>query len=104
IVGDGAFMYTVQSLWTAQAYNLPSKFLVIKNNAYNILRSYSKAYGYGIEDRSYLKFDLDIVKIAESLGVKARKYENDDDFEWLKSDREPKVLVYQEESNIPNLF
>ncbi len=104
IIGDGAFMYTVQSLWTASNYGLPAKFLVLKNNAYNILRSYSKAYGYGIEDESYLKFDLDVVKISESFGIHARKYSSDDDLLWLRDGNEPKVLVYEEESTIPEMF
>ncbi|BAB59940.1 benzoylformate decarboxylase [Thermoplasma volcanium GSS1] len=104
IIGDGAFMYTVQSLWTASRYGMPSKFVVLRNNAYNILRSYSKAFGYGIEDADFLKLEYDPVKVSEGLGVEARVYASIDDIKWLKEEKKAKVLVIDTDQRIPEMF
>jgi benzoylformate decarboxylase len=41
IVGDGAANYVIQSIWTATQHNLPILFIVVRNGAYNILKSFA---------------------------------------------------------------
>lgn len=41
IVGDGAAQYVIQSFWSAAQHKLPIFFVVLKNQAYNILKSFS---------------------------------------------------------------
>ncbi len=104
IIGDGAFMYTPQSLWTAYRYGIPAKFIVIRNNGYNILRSYSRTFGYGIENADYLRFNFRIEKVAEGFGVDVRTYSGEGDLEWISSGNTPKVLVLDADNEIPDLF
>ncbi|OBK35381.1 benzoylformate decarboxylase [Mycobacterium sp. 1245111.1] len=42
IVGDGAANYVIQSIWTATQYRLPILFVVVRNGAYNILKSFAE--------------------------------------------------------------
>lgn len=41
IVGDGSANYVIQALWTAAQHNLPILFVVVRNGAYNILKSFA---------------------------------------------------------------
>ena len=41
IVGDGAANYVIQALWTAVQHELPVLFVVPRNGAYNILKSFA---------------------------------------------------------------
>jgi len=41
IVGDGAAQYVIQSFWTAAQHELPVLYIVLRNHAYNILKSFS---------------------------------------------------------------
>jgi benzoylformate decarboxylase len=41
IVGDGAANYVIQSIWTATQHDLPILFVVVRNGAYNILKSFA---------------------------------------------------------------
>lgn len=41
IVGDGAAQYVIQSFWTAAQHKLPIFYIVLRNQAYNILKSFS---------------------------------------------------------------
>ncbi|ONH59433.1 benzoylformate decarboxylase [Frankia sp. CcI49] len=42
IIGDGAFQYSVQALWTAAQHSLPIVFVVLQNNEYSILKSFAE--------------------------------------------------------------
>jgi len=42
IVGDGAANYVIQSLWTAVRHDLAILFVVVRNGAYNILKSFAE--------------------------------------------------------------
>jgi len=42
IVGDGVAQYVIQSLWTAAQHKLPVFYIVTRNHAYNILKSFSE--------------------------------------------------------------
>lgn len=105
IVGDGSFMYTVQTLWTISTYKLPVKILVLNNSGYTILKSFSTSFSPGVEKAPYLTFNNEIVKIAESYGIEARTAtENLEELEWLASGSAPKVLVANVPRSIPKLF
>lgn len=40
-IGDGSFQYSVQAIWTAAQHNLPVIFVVLRNGAYEILKSFA---------------------------------------------------------------
>ncbi len=105
IIGDGAFMYTVQGLWTAKHYNIPVKFLVLNNSGYNILKSFSKSYYPDMEKKDYFQLNLDIESVAKGFGVETRTAdENLSDLEWLREGDVPKVLVVNTEKTVEKLF
>ncbi|HEY6401662.1 MAG TPA: thiamine pyrophosphate-dependent enzyme, partial [Blastocatellia bacterium] len=41
IIGDGAFQYSVQSLWTAAQLHLPILIVVMRNGEYCVLKSFA---------------------------------------------------------------
>lgn len=105
IVGDGSLMYTVQTLWTISRYRLPVKILVLNNNGYTILKSFSSSFYPGLENAPYLSFTNDIVKISESFGVPAREGDQElKELEWLAQGDDPKLLVVNVPKTVPKLF
>jgi benzoylformate decarboxylase len=42
VIGDGAFHYSVQALWTAAQHQLPVVFVVPVNEEYAILKAFAK--------------------------------------------------------------
>ena len=42
IIGDGAANYVIQAIWTAKQHNLDILFVIPRNRAYNILKSFAK--------------------------------------------------------------
>ncbi len=77
LAGDGAGMYTVQSLWTMARENLDVLTLVFVNNAYRILKielARTGAGNPGPAANGMLSLgnpDIDWVKLSESMGVGA---------------------------------
>jgi acetolactate synthase-1/2/3 large subunit len=77
LAGDGAGMYTVQSLWTMARENLDVLTIVFVNNAYRILKielARTGAGNPGPAADSMLSLgnpDIDWVKLSESMGVGA---------------------------------
>ena len=70
ILGDGAFQYSVQGLYTAALYNIPATFPVLRNSQYAILKWFGE-----VEVPRRFRFDLpdlDAVPIAEGYGVPGR--------------------------------
>jgi benzoylformate decarboxylase len=78
-VGDGTALYTVQGLWTAAHYGLAVKFIVFNNASYAILKGGLLAMkGASAERGVFVGMDMtepeiDFVKMAESMGVAARR-------------------------------
>src|SRR6266567_4308926 len=67
LVGDGSAMYSIQALWTAAQRKLPLTVVVINNEGYGAMRSFSQV----MQVRNVPGLDLpgiDFVKIAEGLG------------------------------------
>ncbi|MGC9138478.1 MAG: thiamine pyrophosphate-binding protein [Thermoplasmata archaeon] len=105
VIGDGSFMYTLQTLWTIKKLRIPLKIIVLRNNAYNILRSFAKSYYPEIENAPYLSFQLNIEKIAGGFGIDSNVAGNDlKELEWLKEGEDPKILVVDVDRNVPKLF
>lgn len=75
--GDGASMYTIQSLWTMARENLDICIIVFNNRKYQILQIELARVGAQTMNKKTLDMldldnpDLDFVKMAEGMGVAA---------------------------------
>lgn len=82
ILGDGAALYGLQSLWTAAKYNIPVTFLVLNNRQYQVLMTGSQ--GLNLEHavrNEFLGLDLstppiDYLSLARGYGVEAERIDN----------------------------
>ena len=95
--GDGAAMYTVQSLWTMARERLDVTVVVFANHAYRILNIEMGRTGSGNPGPSATKLldlgdpNIDWVSLAKGLGVDAVRCETAEAFEaaFAKAMREP---------------
>ncbi len=74
VIGDGSFQYSVQSIWTAEQLQLPMLIIVLCNEEYCILKSFSVLE----EAPGVPGFDipgLDIVSLARGYGCAAARVE-----------------------------
>ncbi len=110
VMGDGSLMYSPQALWSAVQERAPVLFLVLNNRAYNILKSFAKAFYPGME--AHLQGmevpHLDIVSIAQGMGVSAERIETPEALEEaipraLQADQ-PFLLDVWIDPTVPNLF
>jgi benzoylformate decarboxylase len=72
LIGDGSAMYSIQALWTAAQRKLPLTVVVINNQGYGAMRSFSEV----MQVRNVPGLDMpgiDFVKIAEGLGCDATR-------------------------------
>jgi benzoylformate decarboxylase len=70
LIGDGSAMYSIQALWTAAQRKLPLTVVVINNQGYGAMRSFSQV----MQVRNVPGLELpgiDFVKIAEGMGCDA---------------------------------
>jgi benzoylformate decarboxylase len=70
VIGEGSAQYSIQSLWTAAAYEVPVTFLVLRNDEYAIL----KWFGMLEEIAGAPGLDLpavDCAAVAQGYGVQA---------------------------------
>ncbi len=82
ILGDGAALYGLQSLWTAAKYNIPVTFLVLNNRQYQVLMTGSQ--GLNLEHavrNEFLGLDLstpaiDYLSLARGYGVESERIDN----------------------------
>ena len=68
VLGEGSAQYAITAFWTATAYEIPVKFLVLRNNEYSILKwfaSLEEVTGSPALDLP----GLDVAATAESYGV-----------------------------------
>ena len=75
VVGDGSAMYSIQALWTAAHLKLPITYIVANNASYRILKERVMPYQ---KEAKFIAMDMrdpriDFVKLAESMGVSARR-------------------------------
>lgn len=109
VVGDGSLQYTVQALWTFTRYQLPVKILVLNNQSYAILRSYSKAYHPTLTDAEYLRVPgIDVEALAKGYGVPARSVHRsdrvDDGLRWLREAPGSALLNVSVDPQVLDLF
>lgn len=87
LTGDGAAMYTVQSLWTMAREALNVTVIVFANSAYRILDVEFARTGAGMPGaatRSLLRIDqpaLDWCALAQGMGVKAQRCDDASSFD-----------------------
>jgi benzoylformate decarboxylase len=70
LIGDGSAMYSIQALWTAAQRKLPLTVVVINNEGYGAMRSFSRV----MQVRNVPGLDLpgiDFVQVAQGLGCDA---------------------------------
>jgi benzoylformate decarboxylase len=110
VIGDGSVMYSVQAIWSAVQEKAPVLFLVLNNRAYNILKSFAKAFYPGTESRLQ-GMDvphLDLVALAQGLGVHAQRIETPEALEQALpaalQANQPTLLDVWVDPTVPNLF
>jgi benzoylformate decarboxylase len=70
VLGEGSAQYAITALWTAAAYSIGVKFLVLRNHEYSILKWFATLEG--VEGAPGLDLPaLDVATTAESYGVRA---------------------------------
>jgi benzoylformate decarboxylase len=85
LLGEGAAMYGIQGLWTAAHYRLPVTFVICNNAQYQILKVGALGLGLpGAQAGRFVGLDLvepevDLVGLARSLGVEARRIHEPDE-------------------------
>jgi len=77
VCGDGGFMMNCQDLETAVRLNLNLIILILRDDAYGMIKW--KQYGMGFQDYGLNFNNPDFVKFAESFGVKACTLQKSDD-------------------------
>lgn len=89
IHGDGGSMYTIQSLWTMARENLDICIVILANRKYQILQIELARVGAQSMNKKTLDMldignpDLNFVKLAEGMGVKAARATTADEFTKL---------------------
>lgn len=87
LLGEGASMYGIQGLWTAARYKLPVTFVICNNAQYQILKVGAQQIGYPAARAGHFvgmdlaEPEIDFVKLAQSLGVKAQRITDPDELE-----------------------
>jgi benzoylformate decarboxylase len=68
VLGEGSAQYAITAFWTAAAYDIPVKFLVLRNNEYSILKWFGSLEN--VQDAPGLDLPaLDVAATAKSYGV-----------------------------------
>jgi benzoylformate decarboxylase len=86
-VGDGSFLFSPQSLWTAARYNIPVVIVIPNNSQYQAVRDACLRYnGPAAKGGRFVGCDIrepeiDLVQFSGSLGVWATKVTEPDEFQ-----------------------
>jgi len=78
-VGDGSFLFSIQSLWTAAKYNIPVVVVVCNNRQYQAVKDACKRYkGVSAKTGIFIAADLnepdiEFCQLAKGFGVWAKK-------------------------------
>ncbi|AKM30764.1 benzoylformate decarboxylase [Pandoraea faecigallinarum] len=77
LIGDGSAMYSIQALWSAAQARLPITFVILNNRRYAALQDFAPSFGFGPKDpvQGTDLPDLDFVRMAQGMGVKAQRIE-----------------------------
>lgn len=108
-LGDGAFMFGAQGIWTAAKWRLPILFVVFRNRAYMVDRS-QKAWDRGDYPGTDLGDpDIRFADLARSLGIEGYRIEAPEKLRpaaesALKSGRPALLECIMEEKNARRIF
>ena len=100
-IGDGSAMYSIQALWTAAHHELPITYVICNNGGYRIIKERLFAFHRNNHfiGMDFEKPTLDFVKIAEGLGVPAKRIATLDEFDAALTEslntRGPQLLDVQ---------
>src|SRR4029079_11145971 len=105
-IGDGSFQYSIQSIWTAAQHKLPIVFVVLRNGAYAVLKSFAlleKTPNVPALDLP----GLDIASLATGFGCRTANVTTTDELasefnEALQADG-PTVIVVPTKPELPHL-
>ncbi|VVE86667.1 benzoylformate decarboxylase [Pandoraea bronchicola] len=77
LIGDGSAMYSIQGLWSAAQARLPITFVILNNRRYAALQDFAPSFGFSPTDpvQGTDLPDLDFVRLAEGMGVRAQRVE-----------------------------
>jgi benzoylformate decarboxylase len=78
LIGDGSSMYSNQALWTAARYGAKVLVIVVDNKGYYILKGFRDAIGIDDTVPGLDVPNLDLVKVAEGMGIRGERVENVD--------------------------
>lgn len=105
-IGDGSFEYSVQAIWTAGQQKLPVIFVVLRNGAYEILKSFAllektpNVPGLDLPD-------LDIEALGKGFGLRAVTVDGTEglakEFNAALEADGPTVIVVHTEPELPFL-
>ena len=109
VVGDGAFQYAVQSLWTLARYRIPVKVVVVNNGSYTILKSYAKANHPTLANADYLDLPgVDVEAVARGYGMDASTVDSperlDPALAELREHDGPALVNVKFDRTVPDLF
>ena len=111
IVGDGSAMFGIHALWTAAQHRCPIVYVVMNNGGYSILKAFAEFQRTpGVPGLDLP--GLDIVTVAQGLGVNARRVTEAADlpeacrsaFAEALSQRRPVLLDVVVDSTVPKVF
>jgi benzoylformate decarboxylase len=71
-------MYSNQAMWTAAQYGAKVLFLIVDNKGYYILKGFRDSIGIDDSVPGLDVPDLDLVKVAEGMGVRGETVEDPD--------------------------
>jgi glyoxylate carboligase len=107
IVGDGSANYVIQALWTAAQHELPILFVIVRNGAYNILKSFAKQ----LDTPNVPGLDLpaiDFVSLAKGYGVEGERVSNpallEQRLKLAMSKDKPYLVEVEIDPEIPSLL
>lgn len=80
-VGDGSAQYSIQALWSAVQSKAPVIFVVLNNGNYSALKGFSNFTRVGSNVPGIDIPGIDMTKIAEGYGMKARAVDRPEDLE-----------------------
>ncbi len=107
IIGDGSFLYSVQSLWTAVQHKLPLVVVIPQNTEYAILKSFAE-FGKTPGVPGLDLPGLDLVTLGAGFGCEAKRVENPEEITQSVKDAlassKVSVLVVPTTPEVPPLL
>ncbi|WP_319431726.1 benzoylformate decarboxylase [Mycobacterium sp. RTGN5] len=105
-IGDGSFQYSIQAIWTAAQHKLPIVFVVLRNGAYAILKSFAELENTPGVPALDLP-GLDIASLAKGFGCHTAEVTSTDEladaFTTALDADGPTVIVVPTQSELPHL-